>query len=266
MEWNTDIAVIEQELLDAVVSSVNLTGATVANLEDDPDSPDANWATATTVADTELRAGFPTPAAAPATGADLQQFRVLLRKNATGGGDPTYDIELWETGGGAALATLISGATLTSDTGEVVSATWDASLLGTADGSAVELRVVGIRSGGSPSNRRTVEIGAAEWNAKLDAPAASESELYFLRARYYDPETGRFIRRDLMQFDQRYAYACALAAREGATSLRVAAPRASSRPSASGWVNSHRRIGGFRAPIANRAQASRRGCTSEPRP
>ena len=58
--------------------------------------------TTTTVADTEMRAGFATPSSAPMTGAGLQEFRVLLRKNATGGSDPTYDIELWETGGGSA--------------------------------------------------------------------------------------------------------------------------------------------------------------------
>ena len=107
--------------LDVIVSSTNLTGATVANLDDDPDSPDGNWATATTVADTSIQVGFPTPPGDPTPGADLQEFRVLLRKDAAGGNDPTYDIELWETGGGAPLATLVSGATLSSDTGEVVS-------------------------------------------------------------------------------------------------------------------------------------------------
>ena len=60
--------------------------------------------------------------------------------------------------------------------------TWDASLLGSADGSAVELRVVGQAPGGNPSSRRTVEVGAVEWNAKLDASSESLSELYFLRA------------------------------------------------------------------------------------
>ena len=34
-----------------------------------------------------------------------------------------------------------------------------------------------------------------------------ESGLYFLRARYYDPVTGRFIGRDPLEFAQRYAYA-----------------------------------------------------------
>ncbi|MEE8519568.1 MAG: DUF6531 domain-containing protein [Dehalococcoidia bacterium] len=180
--------------LDVVVSSTNLSGATVANLDDDPDAPDANWATATTVADTSIQAGFPTPPNDPTPGADLQEFRVLLRKDATGGNDPTYDIELWETGGGAPLATLVSGATLSSDTGEVVSVTWNASLLGASDGSAVELRIVGHRSGGNPTKRRTVEVGAIEWN--VDFQGVPSSELYYLRARYYDPETGRFLSRD----------------------------------------------------------------------
>jgi RHS repeat-associated protein len=34
-----------------------------------------------------------------------------------------------------------------------------------------------------------------------------DTGLYFLRARYYDPETGRFLARDPMEFNQRYAYA-----------------------------------------------------------
>jgi len=190
--------------LDQVVSSTNLTGATVANLDDDPDAPDANWATATTVADTSLRVGFPTPPDNPTPGPALQEFRVLLRKNASGGNNPTYDIELWETGGGAPLATLVSGATLSSDTGQVVSARWDASLLGTADGSAVEVRVVGHRSGGSPNSRRTVEVGAIEWNAAFQGTPSSE--LYYLRARYYDPETGRFLGRDPISSGNLYAY------------------------------------------------------------
>ncbi len=65
-----------------------------------------------------------------------------------------------------AAAMLVSASTRSSDTGVVVFATWDASLLASTDGSAVELRVVGLRSGGGPSSRRTVEVGAVEWNAQ----------------------------------------------------------------------------------------------------
>ncbi|MBT5772979.1 MAG: DEAD/DEAH box helicase family protein [Dehalococcoidia bacterium] len=103
--------------------------------------------------------------------------RALIQM-ATGSGK-TYSIELWETGGGAALATLASGVTLTPEVGTVVSVTWDASLLGTADGSAVELRIVG-----TASVDRSVEVGAVEWGARVPASGA---DLYFLRARYYDP-------------------------------------------------------------------------------
>jgi hypothetical protein len=35
---------------------------------------------------------------------------------------------------------------------------------------------------------------------------ATGADLYFLRARYYDPATGRFIAKDFVEFDQRYAY------------------------------------------------------------
>ncbi len=82
----------------------------------------------------------------------------------------------------------------------VVSVTWDATSLGTADGSAVEVRVVGHASGD-----RSVEVGAVEWVATGEALAGPD--LYFLRARYYDPATGRFISRDSLGFAQRYGYA-----------------------------------------------------------
>lgn len=101
-----------------------------------------NWLTATdpTLA-TVVRVSFPTPTGSPTTGAGLQTFRALLRKTA-GTPNPTVNIELWETSGGSAIATLATGVSITSLTGQVVDATWDATLLGTADGSAVECRIV----------------------------------------------------------------------------------------------------------------------------
>jgi RHS repeat-associated protein len=96
----------------------------------------------------------------------------------------------------------LPGAAGSSGTGQVVSRTWDAALLATAEGSAVELRVVGHAST-DLGDERAVEVGAVAWNA---AYAAAGPELYFLRARYYDPTTGRFVSRDLLELNQRYAY------------------------------------------------------------
>ncbi len=54
------------------------------------------------------------------------------------------------------------------DGGLLLSFTWNASELGTADGSLVECKVVGTKSGGSPGNRNTVDVGAVEWNVAYD--------------------------------------------------------------------------------------------------
>src|SRR5205823_1743671 len=116
---------------------------------------------------------------------------------ATGGTAPTYDIELWEMGGGSRIAILAGAVSLPSDTPTVVSATWDASSLTTADGSKVELKIIG-HTAGNGGSKRTVEVGAVEWNA---AAASTASGLYYLRARYYDQAIGRFMARDRLYGD-----------------------------------------------------------------
>ncbi len=60
----------------------------------------------------------------------------------------------------------------------------------------MELVIVGHRSGGAPSKRRTVEVGAVEWNAQYEG--LPPGGLCFLRARYYDPAIGRFLSQDPM--------------------------------------------------------------------
>lgn len=151
---------------DAIISSSGLdVSGGVGTIQDDPDSPDGNWFT-TTAQDGSLRVSFPTPSADPQTGAGVQEFRVLLRKDASGGGTPTYSAELRETGGGTALQTLATNVSVTSTTGQVESLTWDASNLGTADGSAVELVLTFTHNGGGP-NERNIEVGAVEWNATV---------------------------------------------------------------------------------------------------
>jgi hypothetical protein len=153
---------------DAILTQTNLTGV-LADITDDPDSADGNWLTAdSNNADSDLAVSFPTPAGNPTTGAGLQEFRVQYRvtANAT---STTFNAYLRENGtrinGGTAIDTWAS----TSTTGEVRGITWDASLLGTADGSLVEIEIVATKTGGSPGNRTTGEFGAVEWNANEDA-------------------------------------------------------------------------------------------------
>ena len=153
---------------DSILASSNLSGS-VADIDDDPDSPDASWLTTTEGGASDLRISFPTPSSDPAVGADLQENRWQGRKNAAGGNDPTYSAELWENS--ALVSTLASGLTVSIATGIVGSATWNASLLAAANGSNVELRLV--QTGGhtgKPNNRRYLEIGAVEWNAEVQEP------------------------------------------------------------------------------------------------
>lgn len=158
-------------------TSVGFVGA-YTNIDDDPDSPDGNWLTHDDATDNKtLLASFASPTGGnPTAGADLQEFRVLLRKvNSAGtpdagGGDPAYSIYLYEEGAEQSL--LGSAGTITT-TGEVVSRTWDASGLAGIDGSQVEIYVTVDKAGGGP-NQRWGEIGAIEWNATVSATGAGE--------------------------------------------------------------------------------------------
>ena len=155
---------------DALLVQTNLTGA-VADIDEDPDSPDGDWLTQTSGgAATECRVSFPTPSGDLATGAGLQEFRLWLRSGTNSGfagnGSETADIYLWE--GGSLVATLDTGVSV-GEMASVLSYTWDASSLASVDGSGVELRVVGnVAGGGGPAgSRAAIEIGALEFNADV---------------------------------------------------------------------------------------------------
>jgi hypothetical protein len=147
---------------DAILALVNLSGP-VTSIDDDPDSPDANWlTTSNNNADTECQVSFPTPGGNLQAGADLQEFRVQVDK-WDGTGTPNARVELWENGAlvRAGSDTPISGPT-------VLSFTWNASeITNPAD---VECHVYGTKTGGAPSSRATVIVGAVEWNATETAP------------------------------------------------------------------------------------------------
>ena len=63
-----------------------------------------------------------------------QDFKLWLRKT-TGAGNPTVDVELWEAG--SFVATLLNDQTITSTTGQLLTASWDASQISILDGSEV---------------------------------------------------------------------------------------------------------------------------------
>lgn len=156
---------VERQAPDALLSSANYSSLAVADIEDDPDSPDGLWGTWDGNGSTDCRVSFPTPSGAPITGAGLQEFKAWIRKTSSGGNAAPWSLELWESG---AQVSVLATGTATSLTGEMASGTWDSTSLGTADGSAVELLLLQTNGGGGgPSNRRGVEVGAVEWNADI---------------------------------------------------------------------------------------------------
>lgn len=153
---------------DALLVQTGLTGAVTA-IDEDPDSADASWLTTSNNTATTCRVSFPTPTGPPTTGVNGQEFRLLLRKT-NHSTNPTYTVDLYENG--SLVTNLIGATTLSSTTGVVVSAPWNAASLGTANGSLVEVQVTGTPGGGSPGNRASVEVGAIEWNVTY-TPAAT---------------------------------------------------------------------------------------------
>jgi hypothetical protein len=138
-----------------------LTGA-YTDVDDDPDSPDSSWLLAdNNNVNTAVLGSFSTPTGSPTVGADLQEFRALVRQfDEAQAGTPEARIELWENG----VLVRAGSDTSVPDGGVVLSFTWNANELGTSDGSLVECNVIGTKAGGSPSSRNTVEVGAFEWN------------------------------------------------------------------------------------------------------
>lgn len=154
---------------DELLQKDNLSGVLSA-IQDDPDSPDVNWLTyINNNANTICRVSFPTPTGPPTQGAGLQQFKIWVRKQP-GTGTPTVSISLYENN--ILVAEIMVATDVTSPSGQLFSATWNANLLTMTDGSLVECYVLGTKSGGAPAARATVEIGAVEWNVVYEEPGA----------------------------------------------------------------------------------------------
>lgn len=163
----------ERKSPDTIAAITNLAPNNVAYIQDDPDSPDGNWLVASgNNINTDVRTTFPTPTGNPTVGADLQEFKAWVRRFDEGQtGTPEARIELWENG---VLVRAGANEEVTTS-GHMVTFPWNASELGTVDGSLVECKVVGTKSGGSPTARNTVDVGAVEWNVEYSVGVATET-------------------------------------------------------------------------------------------
>lgn len=150
-------------VVDSILSADNQTG-TIADIDDDPDSPDANWLAAGT-ADSTFHGSFSAVNAGQALDGQ-QEFRVLARKTSPGGADPDIAIYLFESG---TQVSVLAATAAVTDTTAVFVGTFQAASLADQTGSNVEIWVDMTGSGGAPAGRRGVEIGAIEWNASTVA-------------------------------------------------------------------------------------------------
>src|SRR5215207_3290199 len=109
---------------------------------------------------TAYRASFPTPTAALAIGAGLQQFRA--RAYVDGAGAPTGALYLWENGSVVGSAIWSGTVTGTSGSPQTVEGTWDATGRTAAN---IEARFVGTGVGGG-----TARLHSIEWIAQVQSP------------------------------------------------------------------------------------------------
>lgn len=165
-------AATESRYADSIAAQSGYTNCTVGEIDEDPDSPDANWcdvAGASNIS-TSVRATFTTPSPNPTAGAGLQSFRVQWRKTSQST-NPTCAVDLYENGG-LVTANVVSSTAVSSTTGVVVSGTWDAASLSSSDGSGVEILVTCTVGGGAAGNRASGEVGAVEWVVDYTTPSA----------------------------------------------------------------------------------------------
>ncbi len=149
---------------DGQLSCSGLVTCDFLEHDEDPDVSSVTINATGNNTSTEYGVDFPTPSGNPTAGADLQEFRAGVEEFDSGqSGVPTARIELWENG-----VLVRAGPDTNIEPYQVLSFTWNASELTTADGSLVQCKVIGKKTGGSGSKRNTVRIGHIEWNAEVD--------------------------------------------------------------------------------------------------
>lgn len=155
---------------ESIGQQLNLTGS-VTDIQDDPDSPDANWMLWDGSGNIICRVLMPTPSGNPTTGAGLQEYRILIRNVAIGVNSTSWALQLYENN--SQLSELATGSD-PAEAGEVVVGTWDATLLTTPDGSLVEMRLIQTAGAtGNPGNQKGIDVGAMEWNVTFDVGGGS---------------------------------------------------------------------------------------------
>lgn len=164
----------EDVLTNSRFRITNLTGLESNVLGDDPDSDNGLWMDWDGNGNVDTIWDFATPTEALTAGANLQEYRALIRKDSTGGNDPTWELGVWEVEGGTySLIETIASGTVTTLTGEVVSGTFNASIFTTASGANAVVQLLQTAGGtGSPGSRRGIDIGAFKWVAEV-TPAVS---------------------------------------------------------------------------------------------
>lgn len=156
---------------DAILVQTNLTGS-LTDIQDDPDSPDANWLAATSNTSTAtLRVSFPTPPANLVTGAGLQEFKVwVMRSLSSSSANPSATISLYE---GGTLKTSGSATAVNSSTGMLLTYSWDAASLSAVTGANVEMYITAPVAG-SGGSRTTIDVGAVEWNYQIQGVSEAQ--------------------------------------------------------------------------------------------
>ncbi len=125
----------ERQSPDTIAASLNYSSPVVTAIDEDPDADGGDWLAWDGNGNTDCLVTFPTPSGNPTAGAGLQEFRALIRNDAAGTNSTSWSLELWENG--VQVSVLATGSD-PAEAGVVVASNWNASSLGTADGSLVE--------------------------------------------------------------------------------------------------------------------------------
>lgn len=95
---------------------------------------------------------------------------IVVRKDSTGGGDPSVDAVVFDVNGTPVTPSSLTGTgSITSATSQNISATIANADLSPGDTLTVEIQTSG--TGGAPANRRAVQVDGATWTADYNEPA-----------------------------------------------------------------------------------------------